>query len=413
MNKKFTIFALAMFSTFAVKAQQVISDDVSLGESNDVFYNLSNQGKTTYDRNSWDLSFYVKDSRSAVIRVNDALGTKVYEASNNISDWNNIDITNINSWNELYNSDTTWNNGAFSNGSAQYGWGEYNMANHVVYGSVIFVLKYSDNSYIKLKINNLTYGIYNLTYSEWDASNKVWLDDVTRSVDSSSSSNTNFIYYSFINDEKVTSEPAKDEWDLKFTKYTTPIQAGTEVVPYSVTGVLQSDLIQVAKTETGNPASDNDYSSDINSIGYNWKTGSGNYTMVQRNHFIKNTSTNKIYKLIFKSFEGGSSAITTFDYEDVTSTLGISDIEKTKFGIYTDVNQSKTISIVYNSQEASSSNIAVAIYSINGQLVHQENYKPTGSFTNKSINLSRLSAGVYIVKLQSADKTESKKVVLR
>ncbi|WP_313377287.1 hypothetical protein [Chishuiella sp.] len=128
------------------------------------------------------------------------------------------------------------------------------MANHVVYGTVIFVLKYSDNSYIKLKINNLTYGVYNLTYSEWDATNKVWLDDVTRSVDSSSSSNTDFTYYNFIDDEKVTSEPAKDEWDLKFTKYTTPIQAGPQIVPYTVTGVLQSDLIKVAKTETGNPA---------------------------------------------------------------------------------------------------------------------------------------------------------------
>ncbi|WP_409558176.1 T9SS type A sorting domain-containing protein [Chishuiella sp.] len=69
--------------------------------------------------------------------------------------------------------------------------------------------------------------------------------------------------------------------------------------------------------------------------------------------------------------------------------------------------------MVYNSQATSASNIDVAIYSINGQLVHQENYKPTGSFTNKSINLSRLPAGVYIVKIQSADKTESKKIVLR
>ncbi|WP_291088076.1 T9SS type A sorting domain-containing protein, partial [Empedobacter sp. UBA3475] len=37
-------------------------------------------------------------------------------------------------------------------------------------------------------------------------------------------------------------------------------------------------------------------------------------------------------------------------------------------------------------------------------MVHQESYQPTSSFTNKTIQLSKLSAGVYIVKVQSADK---------
>ncbi|WP_313384130.1 T9SS type A sorting domain-containing protein [Chishuiella sp.] len=412
MNKKFTIFALAMFSTFAVKAQQVISEEVTLGTSNDVYYNLSNQLKTPTDRTDWDISFYRKSLYSAGIRINDAAGIKLYEVSDDFSKWNDVNINDQSSWDELYNSDTSWVDGAFNQGSDDYGWGYYEqIPNHIVKGTVVFVLKYTDNKYVKLKINDLTYGVYNFTYSKWE--NGAWSNDITTSVDNASSPNTIFTYYSILKDQITKPEPSQDNWDLKFTKYITPIQTSTGVVPYSVTGVLQSDLIQVAKTEEGSPTDNKEYLSAINTIGYNWKTGSGNYTMVKRNHFIKNTSTNKIYKLIFKSFEGGSSAKTTFDYEDVTSTLGISDIEKTKFGIYTDVNQPKTISIIYNSQEASSSNIAVAIYSINGQLVHQENYKPTGSFTNKSINLSRLSAGVYIVKLQSGDKTESKKVVLR
>ena len=184
---------------------------------------------------------------------------------------------------------------------------------------------------------------------------------------------------------------------------------------YSVTGVLQSDLIKVAKTETGNPTNDAAYLASINTVGYDWKTfnmSSGGYTIKPTNFFIKNSTTNKIYKLNFTAFEGSATGVVKFNYENVTASLGTSDLEKTKFGVYT-TNQPKTISIVYNSNQSASSNLSVQVYSMNGQLVHQEIYKPTSSFTNKTIQLSKLPAGVYVVKLQSADKVESKKVVLQ
>lgn len=415
MNKKFTSFIVAMLIANGLNAQ-VISDEVTLGTSNDVYYNLSDQLKTISNRNEWDISFDRRTQFSTGIRINDAAGIKIFEASNDLSKWEEINVADESTWTELFNSDRNWADGALDQASASYGWGNYNMANHYVYGAIVFVLKYTTGEYVKLKIDHLNApdGIYDFTYSKLE-SNGVWSEDKKATVPHASSPNRIFTYYSFLNNEMVSPEPEQGKWDLKFTKYVTPLSAGTQTVMYPVTGLLQSDIVKVAETDASvnKPENESSYSYDINTIGYNWKSGSGNYTMLPINYFIKNTTNNVVYKLVFKSYEGGSSAKTTFEYENVTATLGTTDLEKTKFGIYTNPAQPKAFSIVYNSRETNASNVAIAVYSMNGQLVHQETYKPSSSFTNKTINLSQAPAGVYIVKLQSGDKVESKKIVLR
>ncbi|MEG0929834.1 T9SS type A sorting domain-containing protein [Algoriella sp.] len=416
MNTKFTLLAAALFMNVAAHAQQV-NGQVTMGSNyaNDVYYGLDGQTATVTNRADWDISFYRKSNFSTGIRVNDTKGIQVFEASNDLSTWNNINVANAGSWTELYNDDTNWQEGAFNQASAVYGWGAYDIATHFVKGTIVFVLKYTTGEYVKLKIDQLNApsGTYSFTYAK--LINGTWSTDKTVSIAHSVSPNNLFNYYNFITDSVTTPEPEQSKWDLKFTKYITPLDAGGSTVMYSVTGVLQSDLIKVAKTETGNPTNDAAYLASINTVGYDWKTfnmSSGGYTIKPTNFFIKNSTTNKIYKLNFTAFEGSATGVVKFNYENVTASLGTSDLEKTKFGVYT-TNQPKTISIVYNSNQSASSNLSVQVYSMNGQLVHQEIYKPTSSFTNKTIQLSKLPAGVYVVKLQSADKVESKKVVLQ
>lgn len=416
MNTKFTLLAAALFMNVAAHAQQV-NGQVTMGPNyaNDVYYGLDGQTATATNRADWDISFYRKSNFSTGIRVNDTKGIQVFEASNDLSTWNNINVANAGSWTELYNDDTNWQEGAFNQASAVYGWGAYDIATHFVKGTIVFVLKYTTGEYVKLKIDQLNApsGTYSFTYAK--LINGTWSTDKTVSIAHSVSPNNLFNYYNFITDSVTTPEPEQSKWDLKFTKYITPLDAGGSTVMYSVTGVLQSDLIKVAKTETGNPTNDAAYLASINTVGYDWKTfnmSSGGYTIKPTNFFIKNSTTNKIYKLNFTAFEGSATGVVKFNYENVTASLGTSDLEKTKFGVYT-TNQPKTISIVYNSNQSASSNLSVQVYSMNGQLVHQEIYKPTSSFTNKTIQLSKLPAGVYVVKLQSADKVESKKVVLQ
>ncbi|MGV0977898.1 T9SS type A sorting domain-containing protein [Empedobacter falsenii] len=415
MKNKFTLLATIILTSVAINAQ-TIKGEVTMGAAyaNDVYYGLADQSTNSVNRSDWDISFYRKSNMSTGIRVNDGAGIQVYEASNDLSKWNAIDVANLSTWTALYNSDTDWQKGAFNNGSATYGWGNYSIANHYVNGSIIFVLKYATGEYVKLKIDNFAapLGEYNFTYSK--LTNGTWSADTKVNLPHKTNPTNLFNYYSLLTDKAVTPEPDQSKWDLKFTKYVTPLTTNEgDVVMYTVTGVLQSDLIKVAKTESGNPTDDTAYVADINAVGYNWKTLSGwSYVVNPTNHFIKNTSTNQIYKLVFKTFEGTSTGKITFDYENVTTNLGTTELAKTKFEIYT-TSQPKTIGLVYNSQEAKSSPLNIQIYAINGQLVHQESYQPTSSFTNKTIQLSKLSAGVYIVKVQSADKVETKKIVLK
>ena len=415
MNRKFTFLAAAVCAVASITTQaQVVNGEVAMGAgyANDVYYGLANQDTNSVDRADWDIAFYRKSNFSTGIRINDTKGIKVFEASNNISDWSSINASNIANWAELYNSDEEWQTGAFNNGSATYGWGVYNIATHNVVGSVIFVLQFTNGDLVKLKIDRLvaTQGRYEFTYSK--LVNGVWSEDQTQNLVHTDVPNKVFNYFNFETQQIVYPEPDENNWDLKFTKYFTPVAYNGGEMMYNVTGVLHAEWIKVAKTEGGNPTSEDDYQSKINTIGYNWKTYSGsNYSIANTNHFIKNTTTNQIYKLVFTAFEGSSTGVVRFNYENVTNTLGTTEINKNKIGIYSDTN--KRINIVYNGVGGQSNKVNVQIFSAIGQLVHQENYLPSQSFTAKTLQLNHLPNGVYIVKLSSDDFNESKKVVLR
>ncbi|WP_312208204.1 T9SS C-terminal target domain-containing protein [Empedobacter sp.] len=305
MKNKFTLLASIILTSVVINAQ-TIKGEVTMGAgyTNDVYYGLADQSTNSVNRNDWEISFYRKSNMSTGIRVNDGAGIEVYEASNDVSKWNSIDVANLSTWTALYNSDTDWQKGAFNNGSATYGWGNYSIANHYVNGSIIFVLKYATGEYVKLKIDNFAapLGEYNFTYSK--LTNGTWSADTKVNLAHKTNPTNLFNYYSLLTDKAVTPEPDQSKWDLKFTKYVTPLTTNEgDVVMYTVTGVLQSDLIKVAKTESGNPTDDMAYVADINAVGYNWKTLSGwSYVVNPTNHFIKNTSTNQIYKLVFKTF---------------------------------------------------------------------------------------------------------------
>ena len=58
--------------------------------------------------------------------------------------WDAVDTSQMAGWPALYNSDTTWLNGAFdrnATGHPDYGWGVYNSQTHDVIGDSIFIIK--------------------------------------------------------------------------------------------------------------------------------------------------------------------------------------------------------------------------------------------------------------------------------
>ncbi len=100
------------------------------------------------------------------------------------------------------------------------------------------------------------------------------------------------------------------DWDLQFTQYTHEFDA---VTPYLVTGVLLNpnsskailDTIHTFDEIDYNVAENTEYTSEINTIGYDWKNYSldaGSYTIKYNNSYIVSTTNGEYYKLRFTDF---------------------------------------------------------------------------------------------------------------
>ena len=401
----------AVLFGFASNAQ-VTPAQVAMGPgyANQAYYKLSNGATSTYAQNLWDVAFLRTSNFGFATRINDAKGLSVFEAGDTAA-WATIDVTREANWTQLYNSETEWEVGAFDNGSATYGWGEYNIANHHVTGAVTFVIKYSATSYKKFKIDDF-FGGYTFTYASWNGS--AWSADTTVTLANATNPTNNFNYYSLETNSQVVAEPANTDWDLNFTKYYTdyPIPGGGTMM-YAVTGVLHHPSLQVAENANG-ATTGLEFSEDINKIGYDWKTFSGStYAVDTEKAFFVKYPAGTVYRLKFNTFVGSSTGVITFNSEDVTSLLSTTTLENNaSFGVYPNPSADKKISIVYELPAGAAAQNTVAVYSLTGAKVFETKIANTSGFFNQQIDLGALNAGVYVLQFQSGDYSTTKKIVL-
>lgn len=416
MNTKVLLSTIAMaMSCFLLKAQEK-TVNLSMGEqyAKQVYYKLDTEKVTSFDKNSWDIAFLRDNRLNHGIRVNDGIGIKVYEVSNNPKKWNEVDVEKQTKWKELYNSETNRNEGAFMKGSAKFGWGIYNFPTHRVLGKIIFVLKYANGSYKKFFCKEYRGG-YTFKYASWNDKEKKWSEDITAKVLNKNNPKNNYNYYSLQKNKEVVAEPAKTDWDFVFTKYYADYtMRNGKVVKYNVTGVLSSNNIKVAKA-TGDDTSSLKYLTDINAIGYNWKfLKGGKYQIHSNRKYYVKYKNGTIYKMYFTAFAGGKSGNISFKVENVTASLGIEEIgENMAFGVYPNPSIDKKIQIVYDIKKANTSKNSVEIYSVTGQKVFTSTATNNEGFYNKEINLGDLSAGVYILKFTSGNYQKTRKIVLQ
>lgn len=416
MKRRILLIAAILFG-FVANAQ-VTAGSVTMGASyaNQVYYKLATETATPFPHASWDVAFLRTSNFGFATRINEARGIEVYEASANIADWATIDVANIATWSRLYNSETEWESGAIDQGSATYGWGEYNPSTHHVSGAVVFVLKYANGTFRKFKIDDF-FGGYTFTYSTWTAG--AWTADTTVTLSNATNPTARFNYYSLENNTSVLAEPAIADWDLIFTKYKTDYY-GDGTLYQDVTGVMHNANVTVAENlEPGNvpDISNLTFTADINQIGYDWKTfdmGTFTYTINTDKAYYVKYADGTIYRLVFASFEGSSTGIVTFNYENVTaqflSTEGFNN--NASFAVFPNPAQDKKINLVYDRKTGSDKN-TVSIYSITGALVYEKQIGNTSGFFNQEIDLGNLNNGVYVLKFQSGEYTTTKKIVLQ
>jgi len=402
------LFIAILFSGLSVQAQEITANvSMGAGYSKQVFYKLDTETTTNFPANLWDVAFLRISNYAMDIRVNHQTGTQVFEATNNSSDWDNIDVTNEDNWTVLYNSDILWQNGAFSQGSATYGFGEYNPATHHVTGTVIFVLKYADGTYVKF-INEDFYGGYTFKYSTW--SGTAWSADTTFSIPNTNHPDNRYNYYSFLTHSEVVAEPAITDWDFVFTKYFTDM--GSQY--YNVSGVLHNSTLTVAQKETQTDTANLNYSDEINTIGYDWKTfgGSGYTVNSDRTYYIKNTDNGNIYKLYFTNFEGSSTGNISFNFENVSNQLEVTSFDMANFSLYPNPSVGKKINLIYDINTANIKT-SVVVFNLEGKQVFKKDLKTTQGFYEHLLDLSHLRSGIYLIQFSAGNKTASQKLILQ
>jgi hypothetical protein len=292
----------------------------SAGYANDIYYSLKNGVIATPTRASWDIAFSVS-TRSSSILINEGSGVtlKVYGKA-----WawaNAIDTAGYYSWPKLQNSDTDWEVGAFNanqTGHPNYGWGIYNSVNHNIEnadGGVLYLVKLRNGSFKKIWIETKFSGLQKYSFRFADMLGNNTNEQIVSNMDVSTSK-ANYVYYSLQDNTKLDREPDAATWDLVFTKW---VDNG---INYTVTGVLQNIGVKAIDLTVGNPPvityTDGDFISDINTIGYDWKSFNGtSYDVPTNRVFIVKDNLSRVYQINFASFAGSSTGNFTFNIKQL------------------------------------------------------------------------------------------------
>lgn len=434
MRKNLLLLA-SLFFGVAATAQEVdengyttVNIAMQPAYASQVYYKLGTNTQTPVTAANWDISFQKSPGGMSMgsIRVNDHKAATFYEASANIADWATINVANEANWTKLYNSETTWSEGAFDNGSDNtpqlgFGWGVYNMGNHHVTGTRIFVIKASATNYTKIIIEDYdSQGAggptYTFKHSTWNGT--AWSADQTGTAVVSAGLATDFVYFSFTTNATVTVSPASTDWDFVFRKYNGLVQSQGGDVMYGVTGALHNSTANgvtiAAVNEAGTltdftlPATDA-YSSNINTIGDKWKVfnqGTMSYEFPDKTYYVK-YADGTIYRMYFITFEGSQTGNLSFKVKNVTPTAGIEDVKATAaFSIYPNPTVNKTVTVAYDNAQGNGN---ISIFSLTGAKV----LEAKAGAASQELNLSNLNAGIYIVKFEAGNYTETKKLVIQ
>lgn len=424
---------LLLASVLALSVQQTVlaqtdalgytQANMTMGPSyqNRVFFNIADGNIVSQPAKTWDVAFYRNSNFAFGTRINDAMNIEVYTASTNLTDWDNINISNIASWGEpLYNPDqaTDISQGAFEQGPITHptlpatGWGVYNSMNHHIEGKAIFVLKYTtSDTYVKFAIEDAFAG-YTFKYSKWDGS--AWGPTETRTI-ANGTDDAYFNYFSFTTGAKVPNmEPSKSAWDLMFTKYYTFYN---NMMMYPLTGAIQGPSVKVAKvqetqaTATFTKPADTNFSSNLTTIGHSWKgISTVNNDVV---YYVK--KGNDYYRMYFTTNGGATTGDMFFKYKKITATLGITEVsKKASFGIYPNpTTADKKVTVLFDVKEKTDNKGSIEVYDLTGKKVYTAELTNQAGFYKQDMNLSHLTSGNYLVKITFGGSTETKKLIVK
>lgn len=402
MKRLYTATLACLTSAIAFSQQDSVSLDA--GYQSEVWYSLSAGEVSSNDINIWDLGFDVSPTGYA-IRINAGTGIRAWAYPGDTSDFATLDTTGMANWSELTNGEISWYAGALNSleNGLDVGWGDYDMNTHVITGNRIFVLEFGNGVFQKLIINSLTSGSYYFRHATLDNAM-----DMSHTLTKSDFSNVDFGYFSLGSHTSVQVEPQAD-WDLYFGKYTADLG-----IPYNVTGVLLQSDAEAVKAYPVNDASTYvdwsawAFSSDMNIIGYDWKSynfSQGGYDIADSTVYFVKTSSEDIYKIVFTGF-GGSATGKMYFNKSLVSTIGLSEESTSFLEVYPNP-ANDFITIVSDNQ----SNATAQVVSMNGRVVCETTLN--SGLSTQTVDVSALPTGVYILRVENGATVQTERIIIQ
>lgn len=327
MKRKAILIITLIASLFACDKEdnadlniQTVTLSMSDNYVNDVYYSLKNGIVATPARNTWDIAFSTS-TRSSSIIINEGSGVQLFVyPSGSVWSWDDaLDTTGLHTWNPLHNANENWENGAFSANATEhpnYGWGEYDMATHNINGVALYIIQLRNGDYKKIWIEKKlsVENKYLFRFANIDGT-----DEQNITLDASKYTEKLYIGYSLQENQVIDREPAKESWDLLFTRY------HNNTIDFMVTGVLQNIGVEAIELGEGNSSNTNykpeNFSESKSIIGHDWKSfdmNSFQYSLEDKTYFVKDLNNN-VYRIIFTDFGGSADGNITMEQVFITN----------------------------------------------------------------------------------------------
>lgn len=424
--KKVYLVLQSLVVPFLLNAQTLVNDSVTMntGYTQDIFYNLYNGSKTSVDIKNWDLAF-TTNAMEVGIRINSINGVNVWAVpAIDTLGWSTLDSAGYQSWQELHNTDTSMYYGAFNNNANgsqfDFSWGAYDFNTHEVIGDSLFLIKVTDLSnavyfkklWIIKRANNTTHD-WVFRYANLDNTG-----DITVTIPSTNYSTKNLVYYSIINGNIIDREPAKTDWDILFTRYTTDVGGGYY---YPVAGVYSNygvQVVDVRSVDVAATTSDapylNLYNTRMDEIGYDWKAFNMTLNIWEVEdslvYFVR-TNAGEVYKLVMTGFEGSLTGNIFFN-KTLVSTTGINEgVSSLKsLNVYPNPAHDQLNVFVNSGQNQLMSFNLVDMF---GKQVKTGSLAVISGLNKWNINTSSLPGGLYVLELNSGKDIQKQKVLIQ
>lgn len=416
MLKKYLILSLftGLYNLGFSQCEPNDSTNMGPNYANDVFYSFANKTVATVSNTNWHLAFSVQNAQppfnvlqSVSVRVNSVSGCKVKKLLSNANpnQWRQIDTTGLYNLPELIDSDTSWNNSAFTTGYAgnfDFKWGTYNQTTKHVDGTNVYVL-YNPTAgwYKKVFIKQLTYdSTWNIIISNLDNTDSNYVK-----INKKNYTKRLFAYYNVSSNSVIDREPDNGTWDILWTRYLSYVNVPQGSGYYPVTGVLSNKSVTVAKN-TGKTCNDiwlsnlkAPYRSNISTIGWDWKKSPPPSWIIVDTfvYFVSAKDGNK-YKLSFNGFTGASSGKTYFRASQATLSTEKINSNKSIIVYPNPLNGNKTLNVNTSREKAQIIDALGKTYQI--------------EILNQTIDLSSFSSGLYTLFIQDGLINYTSKIII-